>query len=329
MQGNRYDAVLAHMLLAGFVGRVAAATASEGQVAYVCHAFGFYPARRMHIRAAYRLWEVGLSLLTDSIVVLNEHDWDYVRCSRFAFRNVDKYKLRSVGVDGSKLLEEIGGTDPAAKKTELGLARDARVVTFVGRFIKEKGILRFLRIAEDFPADESVHFVIVGDGPLRDEVVRGVGHLKVQGRVHVLGWREDVPQILAMSDVVCLPSENEGSSVVLQEAMVCGAAIVASRVPGCVDVIEHGETGLLVELENIGGYVNGIRSLLENEGLAASLKESARRVARSTFDCSVVAPEWARTIERIAERKKHSTKTLRVLKCIRSVAGRTGTGRFS
>jgi len=321
---QRYDAILAHMPLVGVVGRLAAASALNTRIGYVCHAFGFYPTRGLVARTVYRVLEVCLSQITDSIVVLNEHDWNYVQSSRLAFRNVHKHKLSSVGVDVQWLLREAHKVDPRITRAGLGIPERSRIVSFIGRLIKEKGIRRFLQIIAAMKGDQDAHFLIVGDGPLWQEVSTAVHQLGIRDRVHLLGVRDDVPQLLFVTDVVCLPTENEGSPVVLQEAMVLGAAIVASRVSGCTDVVEHGRTGLLVEIDDIAGYVRAIRTILDDPKVASALKTSAREVANTVFDVRVVAPCWAEAITQIATRPKHSTASLKALGLVFAALHRLG-----
>jgi glycosyltransferase involved in cell wall biosynthesis len=130
-------------------------------------------------------------------------------------------------------------------RKELAIAARAPVVAFVGRFHEQKGIdalVEVVRTVHHVEAD--AHFIIVGSGPLQpmiDALVTETG----SRRVHVMGWRQDVPAVLAASDVLLLPSAWEGLPLVGLEAMASSRPIVAFAVDGVPEEVVHGVTGLL------------------------------------------------------------------------------------
>jgi glycosyltransferase involved in cell wall biosynthesis len=136
--------------------------------------------------------------------------------------------------------------DRSAARRELGLPAGARIILYVGRLEREKGVADLLeafpRVATALP--ESV-LVIVGDGGLRSRCEEAAAR---GGRVVCAGPRplEDVPRWLAACDVLTLPSWNEGTPNVLLEALAAGRRVVASRVGGIPDVIRNAELGELV-----------------------------------------------------------------------------------
>jgi len=104
---------------------------------------------------------------------------------------------------------------------------------------------------------------IVGDGELRQEAEDFV-QMNGLEMVTFLGYRTDIPDLLAQSDVFILTSINEGFGRVLVEAMACGLAIIATRVGGVPEIIHHGENGLLVESCNNTQLAESIIYLAQN-----------------------------------------------------------------
>ena len=130
---------------------------------------------------------------------------------------------------------------PAAARSELGLSADGVVVGFVGRLAAIKRPDKFLRLAAAIP---SAHFVLFGDGPLRDTVRRDAATLP---NVSLREFSSNLALVLGALDVVVLTSDNEGVPLSLIEAAVAGLPVVSLRVGGVAEIVEHGVTGLLAD----------------------------------------------------------------------------------
>lgn len=132
--------------------------------------------------------------------------------------------------------------DRQRSRQQLGLSRDSRLVVFVGRLTREKGIAELLRAHDRLP---SVTLALVGDGPMRAELDRAAlagGRLLAPGAQAPL----EVAQWMAAADVVTLPSWSEGTPNVVLEAMASGRPVVATKVGGIPDVLPDGRAGILV-----------------------------------------------------------------------------------
>jgi glycosyltransferase involved in cell wall biosynthesis len=134
-----------------------------------------------------------------------------------------------------------------ALRTALKIPGDAPVVGSVCRLTGQKGLMYgirgFARIADQEPG---AHYVIAGDGPLRQALEAEAQGLGLGGRVHFLGWRDDAHAILAALDVLLAPSLWEGFGLVLLEAMALSVPIIAARVSAIPEVVVDGESGWLV-----------------------------------------------------------------------------------
>jgi glycosyltransferase involved in cell wall biosynthesis len=129
--------------------------------------------------------------------------------------------------------------EPGKLRAELRLPPGAEVVTFVGRLAKEKRPLLFLDIAEAFLADgpATTHFVLVGDGVQHRAVAGRAGRTRWRDRIHLLGNRTDIPQILRDTTVLLIPSEFEGIARISYEALAMGVPNLASDVGGQAELI--------------------------------------------------------------------------------------------
>jgi glycosyltransferase involved in cell wall biosynthesis len=167
--------------------------------------------------------------------------------------------------------------------------RERPLVGVVARLQPEKGVANFLkasaRVAPQFP---EAHFVIAGDGPLRQELVALAEALGLENRVHFLGFRSDASALMGSLDVLVVPSLTEGSPLVTLEAMAAGVPVVASAVGGIPDQVRHDKEGLLVPPGDTGAMGAVIVALLRDPARARSLGEAGRRRATSEFSHAVM-----------------------------------------
>lgn len=158
------------------------------------------------------------------------------------------------------------------------------VVGMVARLQPEKGVKSFLeaasRVAEEFPA---ARFVVVGDGPLRRELFGLAERLGIREHVVFTGFRPDAQALIRLMGVVAVPSVSEGTPLVVLEAMAAGVPVVASRVGGIPDQIEHGREGFLIPPGDTQALGEAILELLRNPELARRMGEAGSLRAGTEF----------------------------------------------
>jgi len=137
-----------------------------------------------------------------------------------------------------------------------------------------------LRAAAELPGAD---FVLAGEGPERAGLEALATELGIAERVHFLGYRDDIPQLLAACDVFALPSLYEGSSLAVLEAMAAGRPVVSSAIGGTDELIDDGVDGLLVAPGDTAGLAGALRRLLDDAELRKSFAERARRRVERDF----------------------------------------------
>jgi glycosyltransferase involved in cell wall biosynthesis len=166
-----------------------------------------------------------------------------------------------------------------------------RVVVCVGRLSPEKGLdylLRAFRTVVDRLPDASL--LIVGDGPLTNQLeylsreLRLESHIKFAGRLS----HEEISSVLAIADVVVLPSIIEGLPIVLLEAMAMGKPVVASRVGGIPEVVVDGESGILVAARNVRELTDALLSILTDRKVARQMGYKGREIVQADYAWGVV-----------------------------------------
>jgi glycosyltransferase involved in cell wall biosynthesis len=158
------------------------------------------------------------------------------------------------------------------------------LVGVVARLQPEKGVANFLeaaaRVSGAFP---DARFVVVGDGPLREELLDLARRLGISERVCFLGYRTDSRALMALMDLLVVPSLTEGSPLIVLEAIAAGVPVVASAVGGIPDQLRHGKEGLLVPPGAPDALGEALAALLRDPEYARRLGEAGRRRAKNEF----------------------------------------------
>ncbi len=187
------------------------------------------------------------------------------------------------GVAQSRVQTLWNGID-VARFAFQGPAKDGIIIT-VARLSPEKDVANLLRAV---PAVLATHpqarFEIAGDGPCRAELSDLAVQLGVTSHVTFLGEVQDIPALLSRARLFVLPSQTEGISLTLLEAMARGLPIVTTRVGGNPEVVEHGTTGLLVPSRDPTSLASGISSILADAQSGQRMGEAGRQRVENNFD---------------------------------------------
>jgi glycosyltransferase involved in cell wall biosynthesis len=204
-------------------------------------------------------------------------------------------RLIEEGVHPRKVLTIANGLDAerfAIPKRE-SAPGGARIVTTVANLRPGKGHDVLLRAAARLVRRvPDIRFRIVGEGPRRRDLERQAAALRISSHVDFLGHRGDVPDLLRSSNVFVLPSFMEASPNALIEAMAAGVPIVATRVGGIPEAIEHDRSGILVPPGDDRALAAGIARLMKRPQIAARLAEAARQTAASRFSFDRMVREF-------------------------------------
>jgi glycosyltransferase involved in cell wall biosynthesis len=210
------------------------------------------------------------------------------------------------GLDLSRF--EVRGCDPALRQ-ELGVPPGAPLVAMLSRLDRQKGVEDFLdaaaRVSSQIP---DARFLIIGDSAAgsRDDYRRQLeartADLGLPDRVVFTGFRMDVPRLLSQLAVSVLPSHSEGLSNTLLESMAGGVPVVATRVGGNPEVVEHGGTGWLVPPRDPDALTRAIVSILQSPERAAAFAARARARAAEHFSLQRMVRETELFYERALAR---------------------------
>ncbi|HEY0418713.1 MAG TPA: glycosyltransferase family 4 protein [Acetobacteraceae bacterium] len=277
MRAEKPDLVHAHMPISGFLARLAARLAGVPVVAYTCHGFLFNQPGPWLRRALGLAVEWIGGRLTD--IYLTVSAAEAADAARLGIHR--RAQAVGNGRDPARF-----GPDAEARarlRAELGTSEDRAVVVIVSRLVRHKGYPELLcamrnveaelwvvgeRLASDHGEDMEPHFAAAGLGP----------------RLKRLGYREDIPAILAAADIFALPSHFEGLPMSVIEAMLTGLPVVATDIRGPREQVVAGETGLLVPPMQPAPLAEALQRLAADPVLRRRMGEAGRARALALYD---------------------------------------------
>lgn len=234
-----------HSSKAGILGRLAAKAAGAPIIVHTIHGFGFFESQSARDRAAFVAAERAASLVTDAFISVSKASIAQGQARGIIRAGQEVALIRS----GFALKElAIAAEDRAGARARLGLDNALDVITCVANLKPQKDPLtlveafRLLRLRRP-----GAVLLYAGDGELRREVEAAIHSAGITDGFRLLGWREDVPDLLAAADVIALSSVFEGLPRSAVEGIAARRPVVATRVDGTSEVIRDGRNGYLVE----------------------------------------------------------------------------------
>lgn len=230
--------------------------------------------------------------LADRIIVSNEPLRRYV-----AAREGRPLECIEVSTSGTEEPPPVTRAEIAAARRALGIGEEDSVIVAIAYLRRQKGIDVLLRALDTLGPMRDTHLVIAGSGPDEPSLRRLAAAAPLP--VHFLGHRDDVHLLIAMSDVMAIPSRDEAFGRVTLETMAGGRPVVATRVGGLVAAVVDGETGLLVPPDDPAAFGAALRTLLIDRDAARRMGERNRARYEEQFTIAHMATAWRCAWERV------------------------------
>ena len=272
----------AHGSKAALVGRIAARLAGTPVNFYTVHNSIFY-ADWHNLKLKAMAWvETRLAHCTDRIITVS----DALRLEIINREGLSP-DLPVTVYNGIETEQFYSASDKPGLRRELGLPLDGKLVGTVARLSSQKGVSHFIKAIPKI-TEKQAHFIITGDGPLREELESLTKQLNLQEVVIFTGARNDIPKLLAALDVFVMPSITEGLSIAILEAMASSLPVVASRVGGIPEIVQDGVTGILIPSRDENALAQAISELLTNEEKASSMGMAGHRQVELNYSAATM-----------------------------------------
>jgi glycosyltransferase involved in cell wall biosynthesis len=264
------DLLHPHDNLSKLLGGVAAASAGIPAVAHCHDLLGAGFIDRMLLLAQ--------RLLMDRIIAVSGSVQE-----RFIQSGANPGQIRTIenGIDVTRFNP---GTSTLSR-TDLSIPESHRVIGVIGMFDPVKGHVFLLRAIKRLQesGEKDLTCLIAGEGRLEAELKEYVSLAGLERQVRFLGYRRDVADLLALMDLVVMPSLRESFGIAALEAMAMKVPVVASRIGGLEEIVEHEKTGLLVPPGDAEALAEAIQGLVENPETRRSMGEAGRQRVEEEF----------------------------------------------
>ncbi len=263
IKDNDYDVIHCNTPMGGVITRLVSIFSKKNpRIIYTVHGFHFYKGASKKNWLIYYPIEKFLSRFTDTLITINKEDYTLAR-EKFHAKKV--YYVPGVGVDLQKFSKS--AADEFEIKNKLNIPENNTVFLSIGELTDRKNhiiALEALKIIKEQIGLENVVYLICGNGKLKDYLESKISEFGLENIVKLLGYRRDIPEICAITDLFIFPSLQEGLPVALMESMAMELPCVASRIRGNTDLIENDNGGYLCNAKSAKEFADAIIKLLEN-----------------------------------------------------------------
>lgn len=289
MKKEKYDIVHVHTPIAALLGRVASKLAGVKHIVYTAHGFYFHDEMsKQQYSLFFNIEKYAAKWMTDWLLLQSKEDYELAL--KFSFKSAHRTIHLSNGVDiwGKFNPKRINPTEIERLRIEMNLSGDDIVFSFVGRLVKEKGIFElinaFKKIVAEYPQCKLIIIGMLMESERdQDSYLKLLEELN-HPNIHYLGFRKDIPLLMAMSDTFILPSHREGLPRSIIEAMAMEKPVIATDIRGCREEVFPGENGILYKKGNVDDLEKAMRVMVEDEDRRMKYSLRSRELVEELFD---------------------------------------------
>jgi glycosyltransferase involved in cell wall biosynthesis len=259
-RNERFEIVHCNTPIAAFVGRIAAKRAGIPVVIYTAHGFHFCKGGSLLSWLIYYPLEYFAAHFTDYLITINLEDFHIAK--KFPVRKKVMY-VPGVGVDTNSF--QILLNDRESLREDLGINPNEFLILHVAELNNNKNHIQLIKVIELLIKNAvPVKCYMAGTGDLKTALEEEIKVRGLEEYIQLLGFRTDIPQLMASCDLVVLVSKREGLPKSLMEAMAAGKPIVATNVRGCRDLVTSGNNGFLVPVGDVKNTTEAILTIMNN-----------------------------------------------------------------
>lgn len=263
---ENYDLVHVHTPVASFLTRFACRKGDKPKVIYTAHGFHFYKGAPIKNKLLYYPLERLAARWTDGIITMNEEDYRAAQSFKLKGRK-SVFKVSGVGINLNKFKNQTLETKMRLRK-EYGFSQNDFILVCIGELKDEKHQEVIIQALGELKNKmRNTELLLVGAGSKLKSLKNLASSLQVEDQVYFLGYREDIPQLLTISDVAISASSREGLPVNVMEAMAVGLPLIVTNCRGNRDLVNDGENGLVFPINDVPSCARSIERLYYSQYL--------------------------------------------------------------
>ncbi|MHA7744962.1 glycosyltransferase family 4 protein [Priestia aryabhattai] len=266
IQEGEYDLVHTHTPVASLLTRLACRNMSNIKVLYTAHGFHFFKGAPLKNFLIYHTMERISAKYTDAIITINQEDYDLA--NKFKLKKPNSvYQTHGVGIDLNKFSSKDINEKVNLRK-KYGYKGNDFILFYAAEMNSNKHqdlLINAVHLLKNKIAN--IKLLLAGNGPLKEKYEEQAERLGLQENVQFLGFREDISQLLSISDIAVASSRREGLPVNVMEAMATGLPLVVTNCRGQRDLVNNEKNGFVVGIDDYEDFANSIEKLYKSEEL--------------------------------------------------------------
>ncbi len=292
---EKYDIVDTNSSKGGVVGRLAAKICNVPLIIHTVHGFSFHEYSNVLSKLVYSRVERLASRWCDYIITVNDFHKEWAIKLKIA----SPKKIISIP---NGLFEGRVATDKSAAELRdgFGISQDTVLIASIGRLAKQKGVDNLIKAASLLAKekiDRPWKILIVGDGPEKLNLMNMVKNYNLEDSIEFMGFRKDISNILAITDIFVLLSLREGLSIAMLEAMAAKKAILASDIGPNKAILRNNIDAVLVEPKDVEKIKGQLMKLILDKEWREHLSQNAYRTFKARFDVAVMNEKYLEFFE--------------------------------
>lgn len=299
IKNNGYEVIHCNTVTGSIVARAAAKSFRKTglKVIYTTHGLHFFKGAPLHRWILGYPMEKILAACTDMLITINESD--YILANKLLSKCGTIERIHGIGVDLSRFQNARLFVDRKKIREAIGLSVNDYVLTYVAEINTNKNQTALLKVFE------TVHqmipdskLVLIGPDHTNGKFKKYIHEKGMDKDVLLLGWRDDIPELLSASDIYVASSRSEGLPLNLIEAMASGLPVVAFENRGHCEIIKHNKNGFLVKQDDYDSMAKYVIKLYKNEKIRKSMISQAQNDI-SKYEIDNVLNELKRVYEKL------------------------------
>lgn len=277
IEENDYEIIHCHTPVGGVLTRLAARKARKKyntKVIYTAHGFHFYKGAPLLNWIIYYPIEKICSRWTDCLITITNEDYEFAK-KYLKTKNIEH--INGVGMNPERLKKELTQEEKDKFRSKLGIRKDDIVFSYIAELNANKNQILLIKTIQGLKKEQhNIRLLLIGDGPLKEQYQQYIKENNLENEIQLLGKRQDINELLSITNIYFASSIREGLPVNVMEAMYKGLPIIATDNRGHRELIHNGKNGYICKKNDTENFENNIQKFLKDMSIINNMKEINR-----------------------------------------------------